>query len=120
MPKLRVQQLNQPESHVNVVNVGREESEQWTGNRRFIFLPPRLMLRTHFALRARYRVRLAWLINRLFCRLETDNKISNALGVTFEATNIYRDELFKTVTFFLNVKSSQFGQRNMYKEIQLA
>ena len=88
VPKLRVQQLNQPESHVNVVNLGREESEQWTGNRRFIFLPPRLMLRTHFALRARYRVRLAWLINRLFYRLETDNKISNALGVKFEATNI--------------------------------
>ena len=52
------------------------------------FSSPRLMLRTHFALRARYRVRLAWLINRLFCRLETDNKISNALGVKFEATNI--------------------------------
>ena len=88
VPKLRVQQLNQPESHVHVVNVGREESEQWTGNRRFIFLLPRLMLRTHFALRARYRVRLAWLINHLFCRLETDNKFSNALGVKFEATNI--------------------------------
>ena len=88
VPKLRVQQLNQPESHVHVVNVEREESEQWTGNRRLIFLLPRLMLRTHFGLRARYRVRLAWLINRLFCRLETDNKISNALGVKFEATNI--------------------------------
>ena len=40
VPKLRVQQLDQPESHVHVVNVGREESEQWTGNRRFIFLLP--------------------------------------------------------------------------------
>ena len=26
----------------------------------------------------------------------------------------------KTVKFFLNVKSSQFGQRNMYRDIQLA
>ena len=38
MPKQRVQQLNQPERNVHAVNVG--ESEQWTGNRRFIFLLP--------------------------------------------------------------------------------
>ena len=40
-----------------------EEPEQWTGNRPFHFSSPRL------ALRAKYRVRLAWLIKRLFCRL---------------------------------------------------
>ena len=42
-----------------------EEPEQWTGNRPFFFLLPSPRL----ALRAKYRVRLAWLIKRLFCRL---------------------------------------------------
>ena len=41
-----------------------EESEQWIGNSRFIFLLP-----TSLALRAKYRVHLAWLIKRLICRL---------------------------------------------------
>ena len=41
-----------------------EESEQWTGNSRFIFLLP-----SSLALRAKYRVCLAWLIKRLICRL---------------------------------------------------
>ena len=33
------------------------------------FLLPRLALRTRFALRAKCRVRIAWLIKRLLCRL---------------------------------------------------
>ena len=50
--------INQLERNVHVVTW--EESEQWTGNRRS---SPRL------ALRAKRRVRLAWAIKRLLCRL---------------------------------------------------
>ena len=86
MPKQRVQQLNQPERNVHAVNVG--ESEQWTGNRRFIFLLP--------SSRAPHSFRTSPKMPRsphkspavMLCRLETDNKISNVLGVKFEATNI--------------------------------
>ena len=52
------------------------------------FSYPGLVHCTRFALRAKCGVRLAWLINRLLCRLETDNKILNVVGVKFEATNI--------------------------------
>ena len=41
-----------------------EESEQWIGNSRFIFL-----LSSSLGLREKYRVHLAWLIKRLICRL---------------------------------------------------
>ena len=49
-----------------------EESEQWTGNSRLIFLLP-----WSLALRAKYRVRLAWLIKRLICRLNLIRKLSS-------------------------------------------
>ena len=47
-----------------------EESEQWIGNSRFIFL-----LHSSLALRAKYRVRRAWLIKRLICRLNLIRKL---------------------------------------------
>ena len=46
-----------------------EQQEQWTANRRFIFSSPRPALRARVALRAKYRIRPAWLIRRLSCRL---------------------------------------------------
>ena len=54
---------------------GAEEPEQWTGYRRFIFFfSPSLALRACFALRAKYRVCLVWLIECLLCRLATEKK----------------------------------------------
>jgi len=41
-----------------------KESEEWIGSSRFIFLLP-----SSLALRAKYLVRLAWLIKRLICRV---------------------------------------------------
>ena len=54
-----------------------EQQEQWTANRRFIFSFPRLALRARVALRAKYRVRPAWLIKRLSCRLSRTLLLGN-------------------------------------------
>ena len=53
-------------------------------------MSPRLVHRTRFAFRAKCRVRLAAYKSPaiMLCRPETDNKISDVLGVKFEATNI--------------------------------
>ena len=56
--------LTSPPSVNTGVRRWAEEPEQWTGNSRFIFL-----LSSSLALRAKYRVHLAWLIKRLICRL---------------------------------------------------
>ena len=56
--------INQLERKAHTVNVGRARTMDWQQAFFFFLLPsPRL------ALRAKYRVRLAWLIKRLFCRL---------------------------------------------------
>ena len=55
--------INQLERKVHTVNVGRARAMDWQQALFFLLPSPRL------ALRAKYRVRLAWLIKRLFCRL---------------------------------------------------
>ena len=55
-------------------------------NKALFFSFPRLALRAHVALRAKYRVRSAWLIKRLSCRLINDLRV---LGKTLTHALIF-------------------------------